>query len=83
MFINQIVLEKERLGASPRPYRKDEIKSGKLTSGELRKIYINLMADKKRQTKDSKTSLGFKENVVSEIVTAKLLNTVSTLLVHC
>ena len=56
-------------------------KPARLNSEELRKIYINLLEDEKEHTYlilDSKTSLGFRENVASEIISTSLLNSVST-----
>ena len=52
---------------------------GKLNSEKLRKIYINFMEDEREQSSlilDSKTTLGFRENVASEIVSTPLLNSV-------
>ena len=54
---------------------------GKLNSEALRKIYINFMDDEKEQTNltlDSKTTLGFRENFPSEIVSTPLLKSVNT-----
>ena len=54
---------------------------GKLNSEEVRKICINFMEDEKEQTSlimDSKTSLGFRENVTSEVGSMPLLSYVST-----
>ena len=53
---------------------------GKLNSEELRKIYINLMEDDKEQKSlifDSKTILGFRENVSSGVGSTPLLSSIS------
>ena len=66
---------------APNHIAEEKSNPGQLNSEELRKIYINLMEDEKEQASlilDSKTTSGFRENVVSEIVTTPLLSSIST-----
>ena len=82
LILNRVILENKTIELRvPNHIAEEKSNTGQLNSEELRKIYINLMEDENEQASlilDSKTTSGFRENVLSEIVTTPLLSSIST-----
>ena len=82
LILSRVILENKTIELRvPNHIAEEKSNTGKLNSEELRKIYVNLMEDENEQASlilDSKTTSGFRENVLSEIVTTPLLSSIST-----